>query len=247
MNNAESIILKEKKESLPLYTVLIPVMNEIESLNETISIILEQNQKNFEFVIILSPKTKFEARQNALEYEKKLNSKISIITQIKPGIGGAYQDGINICRGDYIIMIASDLETDPNLVKDLIALSVLNPDKIITTTRWRGEGAGFEGYGVLKYVLNWIFQKTVSYLFHFNLTDYTFGFRLYPKESIKTWEWKEFNFAFLLESILIPLREGWKVIETPHNWKPRVEETSNNKFIYYLSYFRVVSRVKFRK
>lgn len=218
-------------------------MNEIESLDKTISIILENNHKKFEFIIILSPKTKTSARENAYKYEAK-NINCKIITQKKPGLGGAYQDGIECSKGDFIIMIASDLETDPYLVSNLINTSIKYPLSIIATTRWKGNGAGFEGYHGGKYLLNWIFQKMISLLYKSKLSDYTFGFRLYPKDALKNKNWEEVNFAFLLESILVPLVEGWKVIEIPHSWKPRVEDTSNNKIIYFLNYFRVAFRVR---
>lgn len=228
----------------PTYTVLIPVMNEIESLNKTISTILSNNDK-FELIIILSPKTSLEARQNAFKFEAN-NIYCKVITQVKSGLGGAYQDGIDVSTGDYLIMIASDLETDPNLVRNLIDASSKNPKSIIATTRWRGIGAGFEGYSVTKYFLNWIFQKLISFLYKSKLSDYTFGFRLYPKEALKDKSWQEINFAFLLESILVPLIEGWDVIEIPHTWKPRVENESNNKIRYFIDYFKVAFRVRFQ-
>lgn len=227
-----------------VYTVLIPVMNEVDSLNKTISIILEENNNNFEIIIILSPKTKLQAKQNALKFENIPNLNAKVVIQSKPGIGGAYQDGIELSSGNFIIMIASDLETDPHLVRELIFASVENPEMIIATTRWKGLDAGFLNYGNVKYILNWTFQKMIRILFRSSLTDYTFGFRLYPTNSLKGRSWKELNFAFLLESILIPIREGWKVTEIPHAWKPRIEEKSSNKFIYYFDYFKVAYRVR---
>jgi len=217
-------------------------MNEVESLNKTISTILSNNEK-FELIIILSPNTSLDAKLNALRYEATIVN-CKVITQVKLGLGGAYQDGIDASTGDFIIMIASDLETDPRLVRNLIDASVKNPKSIIATTRWRGVGAGFEGYHFAKYFLNWIFQQLIRILYKSNLSDFTFGFRLYPQKALKNKNWQETNFAFLLEAILVPLIGGWNVIEIPHTWKPRVENVSNNKIKYFVDYFKVALRVR---
>ena len=227
-------------------SVIIPVMNEVESLTETISIIIKDLPNvECDFIVILSPRSENEAIVNAKELPSYFSMPINVQVQKYPGLGGAYAHGIELATGDYILMIASDLETDPNLVKDLVKASVANPDCIITTTRWSGESAGFKDYGLIKKVFNWIFQKWISILYKSKLTDYTFGFRLYPARSIKSVHWKSRDFAFLLEAILIPIKKGWKTVEIPHFWQPRSEGTSNNSFRYFFAYFKIAIVLKF--
>jgi glycosyltransferase involved in cell wall biosynthesis len=221
-------------------------MNEVASLNETINIIIKDMPNvEFDFIVILSPKSEKEAFVNANNLPNLFSVPIKVKVQKYPGLGGAYAHGIELAGGDYILMIASDLETDPNLVKELIQMSVVNPDCIITTTRWSGESAGFEDYGLIKKVFNWIFQKWISILYKSKLTDYTFGFRLYPAKSIKSVQWKSRDFAFLLEAILVPIKKGWKTVEIPHFWQKRIEGTSNNSVRYFFAYFKIAIVLKF--
>jgi len=57
--------------------------------------------------------------------------------------------------------MASDLETDPATVKELIAKAKDGYD-IVTATRWKGE-SGFRGYNPLKRFLNRIFQAISAF------------------------------------------------------------------------------------
>lgn len=231
-----------------LVTVLVPLINEVESLNETISTIKQDSPDTaFEFILILSPSSTSEAVKNAEQQCLERKGEARIILQNLKGLGGAYIDGIREAKGQRIVMIASDLETDPKLVQELLKISDLNPRHIVATTRWKGDSAGFQGYGTTKKVLNFIFQKLISKMFSSELTDYTFGFRLYPSESIKNRHWKSDNFAFLLESIIVPIKDGWKVVEVPHFWKPRIEGKSSNKVTYFVDYFLVALKVKLNK
>jgi len=220
-------------------------MNEVESLKQTVNVILSDcSNEQIEIIFILSPKSTATASRNASILAQEKHHLISVITQKYPGLGGAYAHGIEEANGTHIIMMASDLETDPNLVKTLIRESNQYPNHIITTTRWKGENSGFTSYGNVKKLFNLVFQKWISYWYKADLTDYTFGFRLYPSDAIKKIKWDQTNFAFLLESILVPIVRGFKVIEVPHLWFPRQEAKSSNQKSFYIDYFRTALKVR---
>jgi glycosyltransferase involved in cell wall biosynthesis len=237
-----------KNYSHGLVSVVIPVMNEVVSLNETLETITSEcPSENFEFIVVLSPKSELSAVRNVDNLIRVgIHNLVSII-QKYPGLGGAYSHGFEIAKGKYIIMMASDLETDPSLVKNLISQSRYYPNSIITTTRWSGADSGFEGYGALKLILNWIFQKGISLLYKTKLTDYTFGFRLYPRSAIVNVRWQARDFAFLLESLLLPIESGWEVIEIPHKWRPRTEGESNNRKRFFFAYLKIAFKIRFFK
>ena len=76
-------------------------------------------------------------------------------------------------------MMASDLETDPSIVPDLISQAKKKPAAIVTASRWASRG-GFAGYGAHRVAANWVFQHLTSALYRTKLTDATFGYRLFP-------------------------------------------------------------------
>jgi glycosyltransferase involved in cell wall biosynthesis len=223
-----------------LVSVVLPTMNEIDSLSETVRTVIEENQGyEFEFLIIVSPKSAPEVLANAHDLAKSnTHHKFVVWCQEAPLLGGAISEGFDRASGYKIILMAADLETNPSHVTRLLFASEKDPEYIIVTSRWI-EPNSFNGYGSLKKVMNWIFQKAVSRLYGQNLTDWTYGYRLYPKHLIQNKKWKSSDFAFLLESILLPLNEGAKVVEIPTNWKRRAEGISSNSIKYYKTYFKI--------
>ena len=228
------------------YSVLLPVMNEVASLDQTIRILRDENpDRNFEFLIVVSPRSESAATTNALAHQVATPESVRVVHQERPLLGGALMDAIEAATGDHIIMMASDLETDPHAVRKMLEASDDNPNSIIATTRWQGEGAGFEGYGIGKKVANSIFQRTVRSIYSSELTDLTYGFRLYPSGSVKQQQWRTYNHGFLLESILRPLRDGWQAQELPVTWKAREEGVSSNSWRFYASYFTMAFSIRF--
>jgi glycosyltransferase involved in cell wall biosynthesis len=228
-----------------MISVLLPVMNEVKSLNSTIELLEGLNRfTSFEHIIILSQFSTKESIENAQRLEIRHGGKVQVILQDLPGLGGALQSGICRAKGDYILMMASDLETDPHAVPELIATCLEFPGAIISTTRWRKQSVGFVGYGKVKMIFNWLFQKFIGILYQTSLTDLTYGFRLYPSEVIKKELWQRTDFAFLLESILVPLRDNVQVVEIPVVWKRREEGRSSNSIKQMIMYLFVAVKLR---
>ena len=191
------------------YSIIVPVINETYSLEKTIEILIEDNEKDIFEIIIISSKSKttkesIKVINNLKENNKKL---IKSIYQELPFIGGAIRKGFDFASGTHIIMMASDLETDPSDVKKMIHLSKKSRNSIITANRWI-KGGNFTGYNPIKLILNYIFQFLLKIIFFTNLSDLTYGFRLFPSYVVKNIDWKELKHPFLLETLLKPLKNS---------------------------------------
>jgi glycosyltransferase involved in cell wall biosynthesis len=225
-------------------SILLPVINETFSLKQTVDIIASGNAEDIEeYIIICCERTKEESRSVIKEIQQTYGEKIVVLEQKLPFLGGALRDAFDLCRGTHVIMMASDLETDPSSVKQFIEESRNAPEMIITATRWKG--GSLQGYNPFKRVLNYIFQKIFSSLYHVRLSDMTFGYRIFPSKIVKSIRWEEFRHPFLFETILKPLRLGVKVKEIPSEWKVRQEGISANTFFSNFGYFRTGIRVRF--
>ena len=145
-----------------------------------------------------------------------------------------------------MIMMASDLETDPDDVRTLIAEARTNPAGIVATSRWIRGGA-FHGYAKIKLVCNWIFQRFFSLLYGTRLTDMTYGYRLLPTKLVQAIRWEELRHPFNLETVVKPLRLGVKVTEIPSVWYPRSEGESQNPFFRNFAYFRIGLKIRFAR
>ena len=221
-------------------TIILPVVNETVSLKQTVDTILRDvKRENIkEFLIVTCKKTTAEARAVAAQLQNELGSLVVLHEQQLPHLGGAIREAFNLARGSHVIMMASDLETDPKDVAVLIAEAQKNPSSIITASRWR-KGVQFQGYSKIKLICNWIFQRMFSVLYATKLTDLTFAYRVFPTKLAQAIHWEDLRHSFLFETLVKPLRLGVPVIEIPSAWRARIEGVSQNTFFRNFEYFKI--------
>ncbi len=233
-------------ENLESVTILLPVMDETISLRQTVDTIRREVSPGLlkEFLIIVSDKTTPEARAIIAELQRDFKDLVVVLSQKLPYLGGALRDGFAAARGSHVLLMASDLETDPHLVPVLIAEEQKNPSGIVTASRWLQPGS-FQGYSRVKLVCNRVFQKCFSALLGTRLTDLTYGFRLMPKALLDALRWEELRHAFLFETLVKPLRLGVPIVEVPATWRARLEGKSQNPFGRNFAYLRPGLKARF--
>jgi glycosyltransferase involved in cell wall biosynthesis len=221
-------------------------MNETVSLTQTVDIILRSTPRESirEILIVVCDKTIPQSMSVIAELQEQQGGLIVLLRQHRPFLGGAYQDAFDAARGSHVVMMASDLETDPREVPALIAQARKNPAGITTASRWRIAGQ-FHGYSKIKLVCNWLFQRFFSLLYATRLTDMTYAFRILPVPLARAIRWKELRHPINLETIVKPLRLGVVVTEIPAIWQARREGESQNSFFQNFAYFKTGIRTRF--
>lgn len=218
-------------------SIILPILNEFNSLKKTIQI-LNKIKIEKEFIVILSKNlTTKRTKENIIKLKKKFK-KIKYYEQTRPFVGGAINTGIKKSLKKYIAIMASDLETNPNELHKMIHASMKNSDCIISADRWIVKN-GFKNYGFIKFLLNFAFQKLIKFFYNFKLSDFTFAYRIYPKNSLKNYKIEELRHGFALEILLYPIKQGYRVISIPSKWKRRQEGSSSITFLSYISYLKV--------
>ena len=227
-------------------SVILPVINETFSLTKTVDLIVLQNQEDIHEIIIIISRTKttIASRQIIKKLQLSYQNLIKVFNQDLPFIGGAVQKGFEEISGTHVIMMASDLETDPKDVKKLISTSRANPDSIVTANRWL-VGGGFYKYNKIKLFLNYFFQNILKIIYNTNLSDITYGYRIFPSNIVKKILWEELKHPFFLETILKPIKLKTNIIEIPSGWKARTEGESQNNFMANFLYIKTALRIKF--
>jgi hypothetical protein len=227
-------------------SIVLPVINETFSLSRTVDILETENGDVIkEYIIVVSPRKTIPASIEVCnELRERLPTKVIVLPQQRPFLGGACMDAFDAATGSHIIMMGSDLETDPHQVKQMIALARENPDCIVLNSRWIENGK-FIGYDQTKLFMNYFFQKFFAVLFNFASTDFTYAFRIYPTALVQAIRWEELKHPFLLESLIKPLRLKVKTIEIPAVWRPRQEGESQNTLLGNFPYLAVGIRVRF--
>ena len=164
-------------------SIILPILNEIKSLEKTIKI-LEKTKVKKEYLVIYSKKlTNKNVLYNLKKYKKRYKN-LNFFPQKKPFVGGAIDYGIKMSSNKYIAVMASDLEANPHELKKMIALSKKNPNHIISADRWVSQ-KGFSNYGFIKFLANYTFQKLIKVFVNYEIFDFTFAYRLYPKKALK--------------------------------------------------------------
>lgn len=230
-------------------SIIIPALNETYLLKQTFRIITETCDKTDikEFIIVLCDRSTPSCVETAEQIKKEYDTfSVRLYYQKRPFIGAAYQEAFILAEGSHMIMAAADMDMDPYAIHKLIEKSKISPDHIILASRWM-KGGAFHGYNKLKLVLNYIFQKMLDVLFLTNLTDMTYGFRLYPSALMKSIKWAEVKHPFFLETCLKPLKIGTEFIEVPAVWNIRTEGTSEISLFGCLKYFKTVFHIRFIK
>lgn len=226
-------------------SVILPVINETYSLRKTVKIIQKSSCKYIkEYLIVICKFTSKESIDVIENLKEDLPDLITVHQQKLPYLGGALREAFEIAKGSHLILMASDLETDPNLVPLLISEEQKMQNGIITASRWI-KGGSFLGYSRMKFVFNFLFQKLLSLIYLTRLTDMTYAFRIMPTQLIRKIKWEELRHPFLLESLLKPLVIGIPIKEIPATWKARSEGESQNTFIRTFEYLRIALKTRF--
>ena len=233
---------------LPKITAILPVIDEKVSLIKTIEILLKENKQDIVkiYFILHKEKTKISSRNLCKKYTNQNKKLFTVIYQKKPYLGGAMQDAFEQVKTSHCLMMSSDLETNPRSVNKMIKALKQNPKKIITASRWL-DRRQFSGYGRVKVIFNYLFQKFFSLLYGINCTDLTFGFRIFPTKLLKVIKWEMLNHSFLFETIIKPIKLGAKIIEVKSSWTKRMEGHTNNIFTNYFWYIYIGIKVFFQK
>ena len=228
-------------------TIILPVMNETAALEETVQILLRDVKDQVqEILIVVCKQTTAEAMAVAKRLRKELPELVMIHQQSLPYLGGALREAFDLARGSHVLLMASDLETDPHKVKELIACAARKPSAVIVASRWL-KGGSFHGYPAVKLILNRAFQVFFSALYGRRLTDLTYAFRIYPTKLVQSVRWEELRHPLLFEALVKPLRLGVEVIEIPSAWRARTDGTSHGRLLDGLGYLRTGLKTRFSR
>ena len=226
-------------------SVLVPVIDETHSVNTTIEEV-ERSSKNavLEYIFLVCKKTTAESLLICQAWEKKDPQRFRVLFQTLPFLGGACRDGFAAARGTHVLVMSSDLETDPKSVGAMVAAAEANPGAIIAASRWLARGQ-FSGYSPSKLVANYFFQKFFRILYWTHASDLTFGFRILPMATVRRIRWEGIRHELMFETLIKPLRLGLPVVEVSTPWVARIEGVSHNPLFEHWRYVVMGLRTRF--
>jgi dolichol-phosphate mannosyltransferase len=226
-------------------SVVVTVYSETFSIDETIETLLRLDRGYIEEIILLiSPKASEETFGICRQWEVQEPRVKIVVQKNNPGIGWAYREGMLAASGNYVALMAADLETEPAAV-DRMVEKILDTDcDEVIANRWM-RGGGFVNYNPLKLVLNWFFQEFFKLLYWTPIGDLTFGFKILRKELADKIAWEGTLHEICIETTVKPLKLGYRVEQVPTKWVGRKEGTSVNTFLRNFRYVRTAFKTLF--
>ena len=228
-------------------SVVVTVYSETFSIDETIETLLRANRGYIrEIILLTSPKASQETFEICNKWVACEPLVKLLVQQRNPGIGWAYREGMRAASGNFVALMAGDLETEPAAVDRMVDKIIETGCDEVVANRWM-PGGKFENYDPLKLVLNWIFQKVFGMLFGTRIGDLTFGFKILSKEVAESIEWEGELHEICIETTVKPIKMGFYVEQIPSVWIGRREGRSVNTFLRNFRYVKTAFHTLFSR
>jgi glycosyltransferase involved in cell wall biosynthesis len=172
-------------------TVLIPTLNEEIGLKQLLPRIIQQNPDQ----IIVSDGN---STDKTREVAKSMG--VEVYVQKQMGIRHAYMEAWPLIRGDWVITLSPDGNCVPEDIPKLVKhMTEGNWDMVIASRYFQGQKSEDDdlitGFG------NWLFTRTVNFLFGGSYTDVMGIYRIYRAKLFKELELDQHNSYIFPESI----------------------------------------------
>lgn len=221
-------------------TIIIPVYNEIKTLNQILEKVEKTDFCGLEKEIILID-------DGSTDGTKELYSTLSykvLYHDVNQGKGAAIRTGLKEATGDIIVIQDADLEYDPVDYKDLIQLILDNKADVAYGTRLNG-GKPSRAFMFHHLLGNKLLTLITNILYNTTLTDMETCYKAFRADFIKDITIKSDRFDFEPEITAKVLKKGARIYELPISYYGR--EYAEGKKITWKDGFQAIwTLIKFR-
>jgi glycosyltransferase involved in cell wall biosynthesis len=225
-----------------LYSVIIPVYNEKETIREILKRIEEININK---EIILIDDGSVDGTRDILltEYEQKPNYKVILQPENK-GKGAAIRAAIPHVSGQRVIIQDADLEYDPNDYYALVKPFETNPDlKVVFGSRYLLK-KNTHSY-VIYLIGGQLFTILFNFLYGQKLTDIATCYKVIDTKVLQSIKLNCERFEFCSEVSAKICKQNHKIIEVPISYHPRTFE-EGKKLKWFDGFEYLWSIIKYR-
>ena len=201
-------------------TIIIPVYNEIKTIEKLIKKILKINIKKQ--LIIVDDGSSDGTEQILKKYKSRIDK--LIFHKKNCGKGAAIKSGQKYVRGKYIGIQDADLEYDPSDYNKLLTPFFETDADIVYGSRFLGGGKYVRIHFFWHYLANKILTFICNIFINLNLTDMETGYKVFKSSVIKNINIEEDSFSFEPEVTIKLARKKYKFYEVPITYNGRSYE-----------------------
>ncbi|UKI42704.1 MAG: glycosyltransferase family 2 protein [Candidatus Melainabacteria bacterium] len=199
-------------------SIIIPVFNEINHLEEVLKRVEETDFCNLEKEIIIVNDASNDGTFNLLE---NLNKNYKIFHhKINQGKGAAIITGLKNVTGDIVVIQDADLEYHPKDYIELIKLIINGEAQVVYGSRFLNINKS-KGFSLSHKLGNIFLTFITNLLFNTKLTDMETCYKAFNFEVIKDLNIKSKQFEFEPEITAKILKKGIKIKELPISYSGR--------------------------
>lgn len=221
-------------------SILIPVYNEVSTLEEILKKVEEADFCGLEKEIILIDDYSTDGTK---ELYPKLPYKV-LYHEFNQGKGAALRDGFKEATGDIVVIQDADLEYDPKDYHELIKLILENKADVCYGSRLNG-GKPSRSFMFLHLLGNKFLSLLTNILYGSTLTDMETCYKAFKSEFIKGIDIKSNRFDFEPEITAKVLKRGARLFEVPISYYGR-EFSEGKKITWVDGIHAVKALIKFR-
>jgi dolichol-phosphate mannosyltransferase len=200
-------------------SIVIPVYNEENSLEEIVDKVFAVNLGNVDKEIIISDDGSQD--QTHAIIQKLLIKYPELVTYSSPtnlGKGAAVRLGIAISTGEIITIQDADLELDPNEYPRLIAHLLNQETKIVYGSRFLNSKVKLKR---TSHLANRLLTSLTNLLYGSRLTDMETAYKMFLRETMNGISLRCVRFDFEPEITANFLKRGFHIMELPIAYTPR--------------------------
>lgn len=223
-------------------SIVIPVYNELNSLEQLLNKVEEADFAGLEKEIILIDDNSTDGTKEIL---KKMEDKYKIYYHnVNQGKGAAVRTGFQYVTGDITVIQDADLEYDPNDYTDVLKLIIVNGADAAYGSRFMNLDDHKTAVKV-NFVANVLLTLMTNILFGAKLTDMETCYKAFKTDIIKGITIKSDRFDFDPEITAKVLKKKAKIMEAPISYSGRTFE-EGKKITWKDGIHAVLALIKYR-
>src|SRR5687767_3113388 len=193
-------------------TVIIPIMNERETIREVIERVLASPVEKE--VIVVDDASTDGTTEILREIDQKYPQVRVIFFKVNQGKGAAIPE----VRGDYVIIQDGDLEYDPQEYPKMLRPVIQEGADIVYGSRFLESRPAMR---LPNRVINWLLARMVRVLYGSRISDEATCYKLFRREVLQGIPLTCRRFEFCPEVTAKALRRGFKIVEVPIRYEAR--------------------------
>lgn len=225
-------------------SIIVPIYNEIQTINQILEKIAQANFCDMEKEIILVDDCSTDGTRDLLKELEKNNKYKIYYHQKNQGKGAAIKTAIKEVTGDIVVIQDADLEYDPKEYKELIKLILENKADVVYGSRLSGAKAS-RSFKFSHLLGNKFLTLLTNILYDTTLTDMETCYKAFKADVIKSINIRSNKFDFEPEITAKIMKKKCSLYEVPISYYGR-DYNEGKKITWNDGFGAVIALLKYK-